>query len=157
MSHLVDHFGHHALSCKNGPDVVSCHNRIRDTLFEFCQCACLGAQLEASSSLGHEAWQTCPANILIPNWELGKPAAVDLCITSSLNYKTLQVACVMPGSAAMQAEKRKHHSSDAKCLELGWVCIPLVVESFGCWGPEAQQCSLSRLAGRLATKLNGQL
>ena len=33
----VPHFGHHALSCKNGSDVVSRHNRIRDTLFEFCQ------------------------------------------------------------------------------------------------------------------------
>ena len=92
------------------------------------------------------------ANILIPNWELSKSAAIDLCITSPLNYKTLQVACVIPGSVAMQAEKRKHHSSDAQCLELGWVCIPLVVESFGCWGPEAQR-SLSRLAGRLATRL----
>ena len=67
-SHLVDYFGHHALSCKNGPDVVSRHNRIRDTLFEFCQRACLGAQLDASSRWGHEAQQTDPANILlIPN------------------------------------------------------------------------------------------
>jgi hypothetical protein len=31
MSHSLDHFGHHALSCKNGSDVVSRHNRIRDT------------------------------------------------------------------------------------------------------------------------------
>ncbi|KAL5509663.1 hypothetical protein EMCRGX_G005065 [Ephydatia muelleri] len=66
MSHSLDQFGHHALSCKNGPDVVSRHNRVRDTLFEFCQRACLGAQLEAGSSLGHEARQTCPADVLIP-------------------------------------------------------------------------------------------
>ena len=149
MSHSLDQFGHHALSCKNGPDVVSRHNRVRDTLFEFCQRACLGAQLEAGSSLGHEARQTRPADVLIPNWELGKPAAIDLCVTSPLNSNTLQVACVTPNSAAMQAEQRKHHSNDAKCEELGWVCIPLVVESYGSWGPEAQRC-LSRLAGRLA-------
>ena len=152
MSHSLDQFGHHALSCKNGPDVVSRHNRVRDTLFEFCQRACLGAQLEAGSSLGHEARQTRPADVLIPNWELGKPAAIDLCVTSPLNSNTLQVACVTPNSAAMQAEQRKHHSNDAKCEELGWVCIPLVVESYGSWGPEAQRC-LSRLAGRLATQL----
>ena len=145
MSHSLDHFGHHALSCKNGSNVVSCHNRIRDTLFEFCQRAGLGVQLEAGSSLGHEARQTRPADVLIPNWELGKPAAIDLCVTNS---DTLQVACVTPSSAAMQAEQRKHHSNDAKCGELGWVCIRLVVE----WGPEAQR-SLSRLAGRLATQL----
>ena len=82
MSHSLDHFGHHALSCKNGSNVVSCHNRIRDTLFEFCQHACLGAQLEAGSSLGHEVRQTCPADVLIPNWDLGKPVAFDLCVTS---------------------------------------------------------------------------
>ena len=99
--------------------------------FEFCQRACLGAQLEAGSSLGHEARQTRPADVLIPNWELGKPAAIDLCVTSPLNSNTLQVACVTPNSAAMQAEQRKHHSNDAKCEELGWVCIPLVVESYG--------------------------
>ena len=152
MSHSLDHFGHHALSCKNGSDVVSRHNRIRDTLFEFCQLAGLGAQLEAGSSLGHEARQTRPADVLIPNWELSKPAAIDLCVTSPLNSDTLQVACVTPSSAAMQAEQRKHHSNDAKCGELGWVCIPLVVESYGSWGPEAQR-SLSRLARRLATRL----
>ena len=73
------------------------------------------AQLEAGSSLGHEARQMHPADILIPNWELSKPAAIDLCITSLLNYETLQVACVMLGSAAMQAEKRKRHSNDATC------------------------------------------
>ena len=128
-SHSLDHFGHHALSCKNGSDVVSCHNRIRDTLFEFCQCAHLGAQLEAGSSLGHEAQQTCPADILIPNWGLGKPAAIDLCVTFPVNSETLQVAYVIPSSAAMQAEQRKHHSNDAKCGKLGWVCIPLVVDS----------------------------
>ena len=55
ISHSLDFFGHHALSCKNGSDVVSRHNRIRDTLFEFCQRVCLGAQLEAGSSLRHEA------------------------------------------------------------------------------------------------------
>ena len=35
-----------------------CHNRIRDTVFELCQRACLGAQHEAGSSLGHEERQT---------------------------------------------------------------------------------------------------
>ena len=68
-----------------------------------------------------------------PNWELGKSATIDHCIKSLLNSVTFQVVRVMPGSAAMQAEKRKLHSNDAECRELGWVCIPLVVESFGCW------------------------
>ena len=34
-----------------------------------------------------------------------------------------------------QSEDRKHASNDAKCLELGWVCVPLAVKVCG---PEAQ-------------------
>ena len=33
---------------------ININNRIRDIVFELCQCACLGVQLEAGSSLGHE-------------------------------------------------------------------------------------------------------
>ena len=36
-----------------------------------------------------------------------------------------------------------------KCSELGWLCIPLVVESYGAWGKEAME-SFSSLASRLA-------
>ena len=47
---------------------------------------------------------------------------------------------------------RKHNANDPKCRELGWVCIPLAVESYGCWGEEAHS-SFSRLATRLALQL----
>ena len=39
-----------------------------------------------------------------------------------------------------------------KCNELSWVCIPLAVELYGCWGSEARQ-TLSRLGSRLACQL----
>ena len=55
------------------------------------------------------------------------------------------------GSAAMAAQIRKHRVNDGRCSELGWVCIPLVVETYGCWGTEAIQ-ALSRLATRLSTR-----
>ena len=56
------------------------------------------------------------------------------------------------GSTAQVAENRKHVSNDAKCSELGWVCVPLAVEAYGCWGPEAQT-NLSRLAAWRALQL----
>ena len=37
----------------------------------------------------------------------------------------------------MAAEVRKHGVNDRKCAELGWVAIPLAVETYGCWGAEA--------------------
>ena len=46
------------------------------------------------------------------------------------------------------AEKRKHLENDAKCKQLGWWCIPLVVETYGAWGYEAIQV-FSTVASRL--------
>ena len=53
------------------------------------------------------------------------------------------------GSAASAAEARKHATNDAKCNCLGWICIPLALETYGCWGDEAIKC-LDRLAARIA-------
>ena len=52
-------------------------------------------------------------------------------------------------SAAQASEIRKHNSNDGKCEDLGWVCIPLVVETYGVWGQEAVK-SFAQLASRLA-------
>ena len=93
-----------------------------------------------------------PADILVPNWMIGKPAAFDLTVVSPLNSATLNEAGARSGLAAGKAEVRKHNANDPKCTELGWVCIPLAVESYGCWGVEAQG-SISRLAARLALQL----
>ena len=57
----------------------------------------------------------------------------------------------MAGSAASAAESRKHATNDAKCNRLCWVCIPLAMETYGCWGNEAIKC-LDRLAARIATR-----
>ncbi|KAL5477244.1 hypothetical protein EMCRGX_G024011 [Ephydatia muelleri] len=84
-SHALDPHNHHALTCKYGGDVVNWHNRLRDILLESCHCACLSPKLEAGGGLGHEGYCTRPADILVPNWELGQPGALDLTITSPLN------------------------------------------------------------------------
>ena len=123
--------------------MVSGHNRLRDVILESCRRACIGA------GLGHDQHRTRPADMLVPDWVLGKPAAFDITVTSSLNPSTFTEASVMAGSA----EQRKHHANDAKCSELGWKCVPLAVESYWCWGIEARQ-HLARLASRLATRYN---
>ena len=65
----------------------------------------------------------------MPNWLSGKPAAFDLTVVSPLNSKTLNEAGATGGSAAGNAEARKHTANDQKCRELGWVCVPLAVET----------------------------
>ena len=88
-----------------------------------------------------------------PPTVLGKPAAFDFAVTSPLNSSTLHEASVTAGSAAHATEVRKRQANDVKCAELGWVSIPVVVETYGCWGTEAKW-ALSQLASRLAMRLN---
>ena len=40
-------------------------------------------------------------------------------------------------TAAAASEQRKHIANDPKCQELGWVCVPLAVKTYGNWGREA--------------------
>ena len=151
--HSLDPLGHHALTCKHGGDVVNRHNRLRDVFAESCRRACIGVQVEAGSGLGRDEHHTRPADVLDTNWMLGKPAAFDFAVTSPLNSSTLHEASVTAGSAAHATEARKHQANDVKCAELGWVSIPVVVETYGCWGTEAKW-ALSQLASRLAMRLN---
>ena len=145
----LDPLGHHAVTCKRGGDVVSRHNKLRDVLAESCRRAHLGVQVEMGNNLTNHS-HTRPAGLLVPNWVLGKAAAFDLSVTSPLNPTTLLEASVTTGVDALTTELRKHSSNDTKCKELDWVCVPLVVESYGAWGKEALE-SISQLASRLAT------
>ena len=96
----LDAYGHHALCCKLGGDFVSRHNRLRDIFNDFCHSACLVSQLEMG---GWYRDRTRPADVLVPNWILGKPAAFDLSVTSTLNAQIFQEACVTAGSASLAA------------------------------------------------------
>ena len=80
---VLDPLGHHALTCKRGGDVVTRHNKLRDTLAETCRRAHLSVKVEAGSNLTKDHSHTCPADILVPNWSMGKLAAFDLshCLT----------------------------------------------------------------------------
>ena len=114
----------------------------------------INPKLEAGAGLGHERRLTRPADILIPSWSTSdKPAAIDVSITSPLKSSILSEAGVVAGAAARQTEERKHTSNDPICSELGWKCVPLVVETFGAWGRTAGQF-FAQLAVQLAAQGN---
>ncbi|KAL5499501.1 hypothetical protein EMCRGX_G010935 [Ephydatia muelleri] len=123
---------------------------MRDVLAELCHRAHLGVQVEAGNDLTADHSHTRPADVLLTNWATGKTAAFDISVTSLLNTLTLLEAGVAAGSAAQATETRKHMANDAKCNELGWLCVPLVAETYGAWGKEAME-AFSQLASRLAT------
>ena len=106
-------------------------------------------RVESGSGITSDLSHIRPADILVLNWERGKHAALDSTVTSPLIPSILTAASLSEGATAEEAEARKHRANDPKCSELGWVCIPLVVETYGNWGREAQS-TFARLASRLA-------
>ena len=111
---------------------------------QHCQLVHVTCQVEMGSGWGSEKTRTRPADVLIPNWSLGKPAALDLTVASPLNAEVLPEASVTAGSAAYAAEQRKHVANDPKCNELGWVCIPRLASQLRCSKSQA----ITRLYGR---------
>ena len=117
---------------------------------ETCHRAHIGVKVKVGNNLSRDHSKTRPADILLPNWVLGRTAALDVSITSPLNPVTLLEAGVSATAAAQATEARKHQANDPKCSELGWVCVPIVVETYGAWGKEAITI-ISSVASRLAT------
>ena len=121
----LDPLGHHATTCKRGGDVVYRHNRLRDIVAESCCHAHLSVHLEVGHNLTPDHSNTRPADILIPHWCMGKPAALDLSVTSPLNPLTLLEAGVTAGAAAKATEERK-----LKANTLIWVgCVSQLLRS----------------------------
>ena len=52
-------------------------------------------------------------------------------VTSPLTPVSLNNASASVGAAAHTAECRKHAANETRCQELGWLCIPLAVETYG--------------------------
>ena len=113
--HQLDLLGYHAVTCKGGGDVFVHHNALRDVFAQFCHRARLGGQLEVGHRSGGDSTNSRPADILVPNWMIGKPAAFDLTVVSPLNSNTLNKAGATIGSAAGKAEARKHNANNHWC------------------------------------------
>ena len=59
------------------------------------------------------------------------------------------------GAAAKRVEERKLKANGGKCSDLGLVCVPIVLESYGAWGMEAVDF-FSKLASHIATSVENQ-
>jgi hypothetical protein len=146
---MLDAAGHHALTCRCGPDIVHRHNKLRDCFNAACRSALLNPQLEQGSRQGS---QTRPADIFIPVWTLGQPAAIDLTVVHPLNPEYISNGASTATEECLEAaEERKNAVNGQKCKELGWQCVPMAVTVYGVWGPEAR-ITIKRVASRIAVR-----
>ena len=113
----LDPLGHHAPTCKKEGvvHVVTRHNHLRNVymLAENCRRAHLSVKVEMGSNLTPDHDHSCPADILLPNRALGKPAAFDISVTSPLIPNNLSVAGLSVGAAA---EEYKHTENDPRAM-----------------------------------------
>ena len=104
-SQTLDIYGHHALIRHAGGDVVTRHNRLRDSFADFCRRAC---QLERGCGLTSTKDRTRLADLLVPNWSLSRSAAFDLKVINPLNSNFLLGASMTSGYTAELGENDKH-------------------------------------------------
>ena len=117
----VAHIGH----C----DRIFRHNSIRDAVFSAAQSAALAPRREVPSLI--PGTQSRPADIYLPCWKRGRPAALDITVISTLQQSTVRGAAENQGHALLVAEERKFASHGAACQAIGICFIPLAIESLG--------------------------
>ena len=74
-----------------------------------------------------------PADVYLPRWKRGTPAALDLAVTSGLRRDLIE-SSALDGSSAVSIYKdfkRTHLNTETACLEEGIQFIPLICEEDG--------------------------
>ena len=152
---VVDRYGDHCLTCSCGGDRTKRHNLIRNAIFHLCNGSGLNPELERPGLLqprpltgslqenGAERDPNTnrrPADVYLPRWRRGMPAALDIAVTSGLKMDMVNKS-VEDGTAAVKAYeiyKRSYMQTEELCKNEGITFIPLICEaSGGGWGPAA--------------------
>ena len=101
----ADACGDHQVGCGGNEDRIYSHNSIRDVLFSAAQSAALGPWKEVPflipGSVSH------PADIYLPNWKRGQPAALGVTVISPSQQRTLVGAAKISGHALQVGENQK--------------------------------------------------
>ena len=145
----ADVFGDHQIGCGGNGDRIGRHNAIRDAIYSAAQTAALAPLLEAPSLIPGSSSR--PADVFVPIWQLGRPAAMDVSVISTLQPLTVVGAAASPGYALKVGEDRKLAAHQAGCSEAGILFLPLIVESLGGWNDTALDV-ISRIGRLLALR-----
>ena len=123
-----------------------------------------GSLYENGSSIGDDDSNPShrrPADVYIPRWRAGPPAAWDFAVTSGLRLESIADSVRDPDAALTKYEdfKRQHQDTQAQCQAQGITFIPMIMEAVGGgWGRVArgvwsELAKTSALAtGELATE-----
>ena len=137
----MDVYGFHALTCRSGGGLGIRHNGLRDSFFHFVtKC---GVEASREVALPGSADRPAdvflpPSSLVIPGFSPSQPVCLDFAVTNPQQPSRLPLASVSAGAAAEAYEKKvKHPRYLAVCKASGMGFIPMVVETYGAWGPAA--------------------
>ena len=137
---------------------LSCHNDARNQVGWFAAEAGLNPVVEKPGLLQPSpdqpgANRRRPADVYIPSWQGGVPAALGLAITSPQRLDVIREASTQVGAAAAayEAFKRSHLNTAADCQAQGMAFIPMIAEPSGGWGASAI-CTLKAISLAAATR-----
>ena len=144
----MDPFGDHQVGCGGDGDRIHRHDSLRDALFSTAQSAALAPRREVPALIPGS--RSRPADIYLPHWKRGWPAALGVTVISALQPQTITGASTTQGHALLVGEDRKMAAHAEACHAVGVAFIPLVVESIGGWSSRAVDTirSFGRLLGQ---------
>ena len=81
-----------------------------------------------------------PADVYVPRWRAGVPAAFDFAVTSGMRSSCLQESAADGASAATAYEGKKcsHLDTKSACEAEGVSFLPMVADAAGGWAPTAR-------------------
>ena len=164
---ISDSHGFHARRCTAGGDMTACHHATRNQIYCFTATAGWNPTLEQSHLLPPRPDDPSgsnlrrPADVYLPSWAYGSPAAFDLAITSPQRQEVLAQASRERGAAAAQYEdrKRSYLNTAEECRQQGILFVPLVAETSGGWGSNSLavlQKMAKRMSGRAGVSTDGR-
>ena len=105
------------------------HNAICDVLFRAAQSAALASLREMPNLVPNSLSR--PADILLPTWNYGRPAALDIHIISPLQQQTAGETTFTHDHALQVGIQRKLASHLSACRSAGVDFIPIMTEVLG--------------------------
>ena len=138
------------------------HNAARNVVGQFAEAAGHHPELEKPGLLQPcpeqpNAARRRPADVFLPSWTGGAPAALDLAVTSPQRQDLVQLAGTRAGAAAesYEAYKRMYLQTAEDCASSGMAFVPMVAETSGGWGPSAM-CTLKAFARAAAIRSDSE-
>ena len=146
----ADPHGDHHVGCGGNGDRILRHNSLRDAIYTAAQSAALAPRREVPSLIPGS--MSCPADVFLPSWKRGHPAAMVVTVISTMQPTTIQDAATTRGHSLLVGEAWKLSAHTDACNEVGVSFIPIVFETLGGLSSSAV-CNLAYLRRLVGQRL----